>query len=124
MEVIVDLEVLKKKVSTYKGEKGRVSITSNDLLLEVLSAWEQWTGPADGFYKALGISRNGISSIIGKAKKLRREGFPVQDFKEIKIADPIVISGPCSGIEIVWDNGKLIRFQQVELLIDFLKKVA
>ena len=120
----MDLEVLKKKVSTYKGEKGRVSITSNDLLLEILSAWEQWTGPADGFYKSLGISRNGISSIIGKAKKLRREGFPGQDFKEIKIADPIMVSGPCSGIELVWENGKLIRFQQVELLIDFLKKVA
>jgi hypothetical protein len=124
MEVYVDLEVLKKKVSTYKGEKGRVSITSNDLLLEILTAWEQWTGPADGFYKALGISRNGISSIIGKAKKLRREGFPGQDFKEIKLADSTIPSGPCSGVEIVWDNGKLIRFGQVELLVDFLKKVA
>ena len=120
----MDLEVLKKKVSTYKGEKGRVSITSNDLLLEILSAWEQWTGQADGFYKALGISRNGISSIIGKAKKLRREGFPVQDFKEIKMADPTISGGPCSGVEILWDNGKLIRFQEVDQLVDFLKKVA
>lgn len=120
----MDLEVLKKKVSTYKGEKGRVSITSNDLLLEILSAWEQWTGPADGFYKALGISRNGISSIIGKAKKLRREGFPAQDFKEIKVADPTVSISPCSGVEVVWDSGKLIRFHQVDMLIDFLKKVS
>ena len=122
----MDLEVLKKKVSTYKGEKGRVSITSNDLLLEILSAWEQWTGPADGFYKALGISRNGISSIIGKAKKLRREGFATDGFKEIKIADSTstTISSPCQGIEIVWEDGKLIRFPQVETLIDFLKKVA
>ena len=126
----MDLEVLKKKVSTYKGEKGRVSITSNDLLLEILSAWEKWTGPADGFYKALGISRNGISSIIGKAKKLKREGhFPVEDFKEIKVSESpsnltSLSSGPCSGVEILWDGGKLIRFQQVEQLVDFLKKVA
>ena len=122
----MDLEVLKKKVSTFKGEKGRVSITSNELLLEILLAWEQWTGPAEGFYKALGVSRNGISSIIGRAKRLRREGFPTDSFKEIKISDTTAVAtlNPCVGIEIVWDNGKLIRFPQVEFLIDFLKKVA
>lgn len=111
------------------GESGRVSITSDDLLIEVLLAWEQWTGPASGFYKAIGVSSKGISSIIGRAKKLRREGFPVDSFKEVKIQKspsniaPLVV-GPCQGIEIMWDNGKLIRFPQVESLIDFLKKVA
>lgn len=119
----MDLEVLKKKISTFKGEGGRVSITSDELLMEILFAWEQWTGPASGFYKALGVSQNGISSIIGRAKKLRREGFPTDSFKEIKIADSGT-SGPCQGVEIVWDKGKLIRFQQVEQLVDFLKKVA
>ena len=125
----MDLEVLKKKVSTFKGEGGRVRITDDYLLLEILSEWEKWTGPADGFYKSIGVSKNGISSIIGKAKKLRREGFPTQDFKEIKVeSSPSNLislqSGPCSGVEILWDGGKLIRFQQVEQLIDFLKKVA
>lgn len=120
----MDLEVLKKKISTFRGDGGRVRITDDSLLMEILMAWEQWTGPADGFYKAIGVSQNGMASIIGRAKKLRREGFPVQDFKEIKVSDPTVTNGPCSGVELVWDNGKLIRFQQVELLIDFLKKVA
>lgn len=120
----MDLEVLKKKISTFRGDGGRVRITDEGLLMEILLAWEQWTGPADGFYKAIGVSQNGMASIIGRAKKMRREGFPVQDFKEIKVVDPSISSGPCSGIELVWDNGKLIRFQQVELLIDFLKKVA
>ena len=27
-----------------------------------------------------------MGSIIGRAKRLRREGFPAQDFKEIKLA--------------------------------------
>lgn len=121
----MELEVLKKKISTFRGEGGRVKITDDHLLLEILSEWEKWTGPADGFYKAIGVSQKGMASIIGRAKKLRREGFPVQEFKEIKVFDPGPSSlGPCQGVELIWDNGKLIRFSQVEYLIDFLKKVA
>lgn len=115
----MDLEVLRKKISTFRGEAGRVRITDDHLLLEILSEWEKWTGAADGFYKAIGVSAKGMGSIIGRAKKLRREGFPAQDFKEIKVSEP----SPC-GIEIAWDQGRLIRFQQVDQLIDFLKKVA
>lgn len=125
----MDLEVLKKRISTFRGEGGRVRITDDILLLEVLSEWEKWTGAADGFYKAIGVSANGMGSIIGRAKKLRREGhFPADSFKEIKITDSSQVAtralGPCSGIEIAWDNGKLIRFSEVDLLVDFLKKVG
>jgi hypothetical protein len=117
--------VLKKKISTFRGDGGRVKITDDNLLLEILSEWEKWTGPADGFYRAIGVSQKGISSIIGRAKRLRREGFPAQEFKEIKVFDPGTSNhGPCQGIEIAWDNGKLIRFQMVDQLVDFLKKVA
>jgi len=121
----MDLEVLKKKISTFRGEGGRVKITDDNLLLEILSEWEQWTGAAEGFYKSLGVSAKGMGSIIGRAKNLRREGFPASDFKEIKIAEPSALPlGPCAGIEMAWENGKLIRFQQVDQLVDFLKKVA
>jgi hypothetical protein len=125
----VDLEVLKKKISTYKGAKGRVSITSDELLIEVLLSWEQWTGPAKGFYTAIGVSQNGMAGIIGRAKRLRREGFPMDGFKEIKIEESpsnlvSLTSGPCQGVEILWDGGKLIRFPEVSQLIDFLKKVS
>jgi hypothetical protein len=122
----VDLEILKKRISTFRGDGGRVRITDDALLMEILNAWEQWTGAAKGFYPAIGVSQTGMASIIGKAKKLRREGhFPVEDFKEIKISgESPAQRGPCMGIEMVWDNGKLIRFLQVEQLVDFLKKVA
>ena len=123
----MDLEILNKKVSSYRDNGGRVRKVSDELLMEILEAWEQWTGPASGFYHALGVSSKGISSIIGKAKKLKREGFPSGDFKEIKVEDGGSVSaplGPCSGIELCWDQGKVIRFQQVDQLIDFLKKVA
>lgn len=126
MEVFVDMEVLKKKISTFRGEGGRVRINDSNLLMDILTAWEQWTGPAKDFYRAIGVSQTGMASIIGRAKKLRREGhFPADDFKEIKVAESIASQlPPCSGIEVAWENGRLIRFAQVEQLIDFLKKVA
>lgn len=110
----MDLEVLKKKISTFRGDGGRVRITDDNLLMEILSEWEQWTGAADGFYKAIGVSQNGMASIIGRAKKLRREGFPTDRFKEIKISESpsnltSLVSGPCSGVEILWDVDVLNR---------------
>ena len=123
----MDLEVLKKKVSTFRGEGGRVRNVSDELLLEILSAWEQWTGPTKGFCIAVGVSQKGISSIIGKAKKLKREGqFPTSDFKEIKLIDSTFVPSTtiACGIEVNWDNGKVIRFSQVDQLVEFLQKVA
>jgi len=88
-------------------------------------AWEQWTGPTGGFCAAIGVSRNGISSIIGKAKKLRREGFPTDQFKEISVVGVARAElPPCNGIEVIWEGSRVIRFLDVDHLIDFLKKVA
>lgn len=124
----MDMEVLKKKISTFRGEGGRVRISDDGLLMEILNAWEQWKGASKDFYRAIGVSQTGMASIIGRAKKLRREGhFPVEEFKEIKVTDSGVVASSlegCNVIEMSWENGKLIRFGQVDQLIDFLKKVA
>src|SRR5450631_4482396 len=108
----MDLEVLKKKISTFRGEGGRVRITDDQLLMEILSAWEQWTGPGNEFYRAIGVSSKGMASVIGKAKKLRREGhFPAEEFKEIKVEGLAAgVTGPCTGIELCWTEGRIIRF--------------
>jgi hypothetical protein len=84
----MDLEVLKKKISTFRGEGGRVLKVSDELLMEILMAWENWSGPAKGFYKAIGVSQKGMASMLGKAKKLKREGhFPVEEFKEVVLEE-------------------------------------
>ena len=58
---------------------------------------------------------------MGKAKKLKREGYQASGFQEIKIEQP---SGDSHfQIEILWDN-RPIRFGEVDLLVDFLKKAA
>lgn len=126
----MDLEVLKKRLSTFRTEGGHLTKVTDEILMEVLSAWENWTGNTKGFYSAIGVNRYKMAGIIGKAKKLRRDGhFAVEDFKEIKVEEfpssmASLSSDPCQGIEVLWENGKLIRFQQVEYLINFLKKVA
>ena len=123
----MDLEILKKKISTFRGDGGRVRISDDHLLMEILQAWEQWKGPLKEFYRAIGVSQNGMASIIGKAKKLRRDGsFPAEDFKEIKIegAASAASTGPCQGIELCWAEGRIIRFPSVDPLLEFLKKAA
>ena len=121
---MVDIEILSKKLDTYRNKRGRIVNVPDELRMEVLLAWEQWKGPASDFYRALGGSYKGMGAMIGKAKRLRREGhFPVETFKEIKINDTGVASGgPCVGIEMQLKGGKLIRFQAVDQLIDFLKR--
>ena len=124
----MDLEILKKKISTFRTEGGLVRGVSDELLLEMLHAWEQWIGPAQDFARTIGLNRKAIPKLIGKAKKLKREGFPSGDFKEIHLEDasaPAVGGGsPCTGIELCWNEGRVIRFPQVDQLVEFLKKVA
>lgn len=124
----MDLSTLKKKLSTYESDKGYLKNVSDDVLYEVLVAWENWAGPSKEFYRALGFSHSQMAGIVGKAKKLKREGaFGAGEFKQLKV-DPAMVefpaSGPCIGAEIVWNNGRTIRFAQVDMLVDFLKKAS
>ncbi|NOT81009.1 MAG: hypothetical protein HOP07_18640 [Bacteriovoracaceae bacterium] len=121
----MDLEVLKKKLSAFKGDGGRTRNVSDELLLEILSAWEHFSGPARDFYKALGVSQKGISSMLGKAKRLKREGatMPFSEVKIDGISNIVDSNSVLCDIEVT-DNNKVIRFRKVDLLIEYLKKVA
>lgn len=122
----MDNTILKKKLSTFKSAKGNLLSVSPDVLFELLKAWEGWSGPSREFYHSIGINRRQAARILGKAKKMYREGgFPASEFSEVKI-EGLTPQGaaPCNGIELSWEQGKVIRFPQVEQLIDFLKKVA
>jgi hypothetical protein len=119
----MDLDILKKKLSSFRTAKGRLFRVPDELLVEILASWEQWTGPASGFYAALGADHRKMASLIGKAKKLKREGhWAAEEFKPVAVIDP-GLPNPC-GIEVVWDGGKLIRFALVEQLVDFLRAVG
>lgn len=121
----MELEILKKKLSSFKGEGGRVTRVSDDLLLEILSAWENWTGSAKDFYRGIGSNSKKMARMIGKAKQLKRDGAPTP-FQELSIegitdneSSPSV---PCD-IE-VHEKNKVIKFRKVDLLVEYLKKVS
>ena len=121
----MDTEILRKKLSTYKTEKGRLKNVSDDLLMEILEVWENWSGTASDFYRAIGTGRKSMASILGKAKRLKRSGYESSVFEELKIES----SGDMPergghGIELVWDGNRVIRFGSVDLVVDFLKKAA
>jgi hypothetical protein len=70
-----------------------------------------------------------MASLIGKAKKLKREGhFGEGDFKQIQLPAEVmqesIASSPSGVAELILSNGRLIRFLTVEHLLDFLKKSA
>ena len=119
----MDLAIIKKKLSSYKSTTGKVTRVPDELTIEIILAWEQWTGPASGFYSAIGVSHTKMASIIGRGKKLRREGHIVDsDFKEVHVESDTAPTSGC-GIELVWSNNKVIRFGDHKMLINFLNEI-
>ena len=126
---ILENVTLRKKLSTYVSDAGRIKNASDELLFDLLKAWEEWPGTAKDFYRSIGFSHRQMAKLIGKAKKLQREGyFGNPDFKEIQLepssSAAAVPQTSWIGAEIVWDGGRVIRFSQVDLLLEFLKKAA
>ena len=122
----MDNIVLKKRLSTFKTDGGRFSKVSDDLLVDILRAWESWAGNSKEFYQSLGVSKDQLAPMIKKGKKLSKKGnYGSGEFKELKLDSLVSASSTMVGpIEVSWDKGKMIRFSQVDALVDFLKKVA
>lgn len=125
----MDNVTLKKKLSTFVSDKGYLINVPEDLLHEILVSWENWEGSSKEFYSSIGFSYRQMAGLIGRAKRLKREGhFGASEFKLVKPPEgneePTSSIAPCGVCEIVWTGGKIIRFAKLETLVDFLKKVA
>jgi hypothetical protein len=121
---MMDLIVLKKRLSTFRTEGGQVRGVSNEVLMDILKTWEAWTGKPRELYEGLGVCRQSFSNMIKKAKQLARENA-TSEFKEVNIESILgQTPGTIVAIEVTWDSGKVIRFPSVDQLVDFLKKVA
>ena len=93
---------------------------SEELLVDILRAWETWPGTSKEFYQSLGTSKAQMAVLMGKAKKARREGhYPAEEFKEIQVAGA---GNGSYGMEVLWEGGRVIRFSKVDALVEFLQK--
>lgn len=124
-------QTLKKKLSTYLTEGGYLKNVPEDLLYEFLVAWQEWPGSTKEFYSSLGFTHRKMASLLGKAKKLKREGhFGNEVFKEIKNpseTDSAEISSSrndCPSIEVRTGKGQVIRFSEVGQLMEYLDRAG
>ena len=74
--------------------------------MEKLTAWENWTGSNKEFYAMLGFTHAQMTLLIGKAKRLKREGHFVSVFIIMVL---FWLSYP-KGLKKVYFQIKLIRF--------------
>lgn len=121
----MDHAILKKRLSTYKTEGGYLKGVDDELLVDILAAWESWSGASKEFYSALGTSHTQMGSLMGRAKKLKRQGLvPSTSFKEIKIEDSVSTEVCFGAMVLHWKSKHKIEFSKVDYLLDFLKKAS
>ena len=120
----MDNAILRKRLNTFKaGKSGRLQEVSNDVVLAVHRAWENWPGKTTDLCRELGVNASQIGMIIQKGKRLIKSGVVTEsEFTEITAAGAPVV--PCNGIEVNWSEGRVIRFPRVDDLLEFLKKAA
>ena len=118
--------ILKKRLNTFKTDQGKLLRVSDEVVIEVLRAWENWPGSASDLYRELGLSKMQLVILIKKAKRLVKSGVVTEsEFKEVQVAQTSAsASQGVGGIELLWEGGKLIRFSQVDQLIDFLRRMT
>jgi len=122
----MDNNILKKRLNTFKDSNGKLKNISDDVVIEVLRAWEQWSGTTASLYRELGLSKMQMVIIIKKAKNLVKSGYTDDHgFKEVEVNEtsPACPASDTCNIELVWQNN-VIRFGNSDLLLDFLKKAA
>jgi transposase len=116
--------VIRKRLNTYKSDKGQLRKVDDEVVIDVLRAWENWQGSAVDLRRELGLSKMQLVVMIQKAKRLVKKGVVAgSEFKEIAVAAMAPNAGSYS-IELSWGNGRLIRFSEVGQLLDFLKRAS
>jgi len=114
--------VIKKRLNTYKSDGGRLSKVDDEVVLDVLRAWENWQGSTADLYRELGLSKMQLLIMLKKGKKLVKNGAGSGGgFKEISISAPTGSGGTGYAIEVSLEQGRLVRFKEASQLVEFLK---
>jgi len=101
---------------------GRLSNVDDEVVLDVLRAWENWQGRTAELYRELGLSKMQLLIMLKKGKKLVKNGAVSGGaFKEITVSKADGGGAGSYAIEISWEHGRLVRFKEVSQAVEFLK---
>lgn len=131
----MDLVILKKKLDGFRLSNGSIRDVSPEVLWELRQAWENFTGPAEQFRSEVGVQAGTLRNLLKSAKKLNHAIASAAQLSLPAETETGSDSGAESGslaaqtsdrsLELVYDRGeKLIRFPDLESLLDFLKRTA
>jgi hypothetical protein len=135
----MDLMILKKKIDGYRAANGSIKNLAPELLLELRQTWENFTGTPEEFRSELGVKAGTLRNLLVESKKLNHViasagavGLVAsEDGANVGVPDPTQLT-QCPGspssdkaLELMFDHGtKVIRFPNVDSLVDFLRKSA
>jgi hypothetical protein len=132
----MDLMILKKKIDGYRAGNGSIKNPPPELLLELRQTWEHYTGTPEQFRSELGMKLGTLRKLLVESKKLNHvlasagamELVPENADEHAAAQQGYgqnTASIAANAVELVFDHGaKVIRFPNVDLLVDFLRKSA
>ena len=121
----MDFEILRKKLDAYRTPGGSYKNIKSELLVELLRIWEEHKGPSTLLAKQLGMTAGQLARQIREARKAATLGEVIDPaFQALQVQS--AAEGVSSGSEIVlsWGGDKVVKFPNVDLLVDFLRKAA
>jgi len=127
----MDLVILKKKIDGYRDAAGSIKNVPPELLLELRQTWEHYTGTPEQFRSELGVRTGTLRNLLIESRKLNHviaSAGAVGLAIEGSTSEQTHSSGnepPASAVELSFDNGsKVIRFPNIDILIEFMRKSA
>jgi len=121
----MDFEILRKKLEAYKTPGGSYKNIKSELLVELLRVWEEHKGPSTALARQLGMKRGQLARQIREARKAAALGEAVDPaFDALQVQSPTEDVSNRSDIVLSWGGDKVVKFPNVDLLVDFLRKAA
>lgn len=133
----MDILILKKKIDGYRDSAGSIKNMPPELLLELRQTWEHYAGSSDQFRSELGVRAGTLRNLLKESKKLNHVlasagAIDLGVVSEDEAGAPAQVTPhseengvSSNALVLTFDNGsKTIRFPNVDLLIDFMRKAA
>jgi hypothetical protein len=121
----MDFDTLRKKLDAYKTTGGSYKNIKSELLVELLRIWEEHKGPSTILAKQLGMKSGQLARQIREARKAALLGDTVDPaFQALNVQSATEDPTTRSEISLSWGGDKVVKFPNVDLLVDFLRKAA